>query len=73
MALLKGKLFEFFVKQLLMSCGFRPVDKDGLLVYEGTAGTMVQGLGQPHNADVLLSPPVQIPFYFPTRLIVECK
>ena len=34
---------------------------------------MVQGVGQPHNADVLLSPPIQTPFYYPTRLLVECK
>ena len=34
---------------------------------------MIHGLGQPHNADVLMSPPIQIPFYFPTRLLVECK
>lgn len=34
---------------------------------------MVQGIGQPHNADVLLTPPIQTPFYYPTRLLVECK
>ena len=70
---LRGKLFEFFVEKILLTCGFYPVRKDNLLVYEGSAGTMVQGLGQPHNADVLVSPPIQTPFYFPTRLIVECK
>lgn len=69
----KGKLFEHFVYNLLLTCGFWPVTKDGLLIYDGTAGTMIQGLGQPHNADVLLAPPVQTPFYFPTRLLVECK
>jgi hypothetical protein len=34
---------------------------------------MIHGLGQPHNADVLVNPPVQIPFYYPSRLLVECK
>lgn len=69
----KGKLFEFFVCKLLLFCGFKPVQRDGLLIYEGSAGTMIQGLGQPHNADVLLEPPFQTPFYFPTRLLIECK
>ena len=73
MSSIKGKLFEFFVYRLLVSCGFRPVNPDGLLVYRGGPGLMVQGVGQPHNADVLLSPPIQTPFYYPTRLLVECK
>lgn len=73
MASVKGKLFEYFVYKMLVSCGFRPVKADGLLIYHGSSGTMIQGLGQPHNADVLLAPPVQTPFYFPTRLLIECK
>lgn len=73
MASIKGKLFEFFVYRLLVACGFKPVAPDGLLVYKGGPGLMVQGCGQPHNADVLLSPPIQTPFYYPTRLVVECK
>lgn len=73
MASIKGKLFEFFVYRLLVSCGFKPVTPDGLLVFSGSPGLMVQGAGAPHNTDVLLSPPIQTPFYYPTRLIVECK
>ena len=73
MASIKGKLFEYFVYKLLVSCGFKPVTPDNLLVYKGGSGLMVQGAGQPHNADVLLSPPIQTPFYYPTRLLVECK
>lgn len=73
MASIKGRLFEFFVYRLLVACGFKPVAPDGLLVYKGGPGLMVQGCGQPHNADVLLSPPIQTPFYYPTRLLVECK
>lgn len=73
MASIKGKLFEFIVYRLLVSCGFKPVNPDGLLVYKGGPGLMVQGVGQPHNADVLFSPPIQTPFYYPTRLLVECK
>lgn len=73
MASIKGKLFEYFVYRLLYTCGFKPVVPDGLLVYNGGPGLMVQGVGQPHNADVLMSPPIQTPFYYPTRLVVECK
>lgn len=73
MASIKGKLFEYFVYRLLYACGFKPIVPDGLLVYKGGPGLMVQGVGQPHNADVLLSPPIQTPFYYPTRLVVECK
>ena len=34
---------------------------------------MVQGLGGAHNTDVLLEPPIQIPIYTHSQLIVECK
>jgi len=73
MTSVKGKLFEYFVYKLLLFSGFKKVVPDKLLVYKGAAGTMVQGLGQAHNADVLLEPPFQTPLYFPTRLLVECK
>lgn len=69
----KGKLFEYFVCKLLLCCGFKPVKKDQLIIFDGGPGTMIQGLGQVHNADVLLEPPFQTPFYFSTRLLIECK
>lgn len=34
---------------------------------------MLQGLGEAHNADVLLEPPVQTPFLNKIRLLVEYK
>lgn len=46
---------------------------DGLYIYDGAPGQMIQGLGESHNADVLLEPPVQTPFYSKTRLLIECK
>ena len=70
---IKGRAFECFVRELLIGCGFQSIPNDDLLIYRGTAGQMIHGLGQPHNADVLMSPPLQIPFYFPSRLLVECK
>jgi hypothetical protein len=69
----KGAIFEWFIKGILTFCGFRKVSPDGLVVYKGSSGIMVHGLGQPHNIDVLMKPPFQIPFYFPSRLAVECK
>lgn len=70
---IKGKLFEFFVFRLLYSCGFDPVIPDGDFVYGEMDKLMVHGLGSSHNADVLMSPPVQIPCMYPIRLLVECK
>ena len=68
-----GKAFELFVKRILVNIGFSEVVSDGLYIYDGTPGQMIQGLGEAHNADVLLEPPVQTPFYSKTRLLIECK
>lgn len=68
-----GKAFEIFVKRILMNVGFLEVKSDDLFVFDGNVGQMVQGLGEAHNADVLLEPPVQTPFIYKTRLIIECK
>ena len=69
----KGKAFEYFIKKLLIAVGFSEVSPDGLYIFNGSPGLMINGLGEAHNADVLLEPPVQTPFYNLTRLLVECK
>lgn len=69
----KGKAYEIFIKHLLVSIGFSSVNSDGLYIFDGTAGQMIQGLAEAHNADVLLEPPVQTPFFAQTRLLIECK
>lgn len=69
----KGKVFEIFINKLLESVGFSRVASDGMYIFDGAAGQMIQGLGEAHNADVLVEPPVQTPFYALTRLLVECK
>lgn len=69
----RGKVFERFIKQILLNSGFTEVQPDNLVIYTGPSGLMLQGLAQPHNTDVLVDPPFQIPFFFPSRLIVECK
>ena len=69
----RGKAFEIIVKNFLIGIGFSEVRSDKLYIYDGSAGQMIQGLGNAHNADVLLEPMVQTPFYTPTRLLIECK
>lgn len=68
-----GKAFELLVKRILVNIGFSEVMSDGLYIYDSAPGQMIQGLGEAHNADVLLEPPVQTPFYSKTRLLIECK
>lgn len=68
-----GRAFEIFVKRILMNVGFLEVKSDNLFVFDGNTGQMIQGLGEAHNADVLLEPPVQTPFIYKTRLLIECK
>jgi hypothetical protein len=71
--ILKGYAFEYFVRRLLVNCGFEQVQPKGDIIYSNGTGLMIQGLGQSHNADVLVSPPIQMPFYYPSRLLIECK
>ena len=68
-----GTAFELLVKNILLHIGFSQVSSDGLYIFDSAPGQMIQGLGDAHNADVLLEPPVQTPFYTPTRLLIECK
>lgn len=69
-----GKAFEILVRQILLCAGFSPVVVDGMYIFDDpSVGLMIQGLAEAHNADVLLEPPVQTPFYSRTRLLVECK
>ena len=68
-----GKLFEILVKHILVNIGFMEVNSDGLYVYDAAPGHIIQRLGETHHADVLLEPPVQIPFYAMSRILVKCK
>lgn len=70
---IKGYALEWFVRRILNHCGFASVIPDNKIVFKNGRNVMVHGLGQPHNTDVLVDPPIQIPFFFPSRLIVECK
>ena len=68
-----GKAFEILIRTILHGVGFMDIISDGIYIFDGSAGQMIQGLGEAHNADVLVEPPVQIPFNTPARLLVECK
>ena len=57
-----GKAFELLIKRILLHIGFSEVASDGLYIFDGPPGQMIQGLAEAHNADVLLEPPVQTPF-----------
>lgn len=70
---LKGSLLEYTVRRILLNCGFTKVRTDGLLIYDRGGLTMINGKGAAHDADVLMNPPIQMPFSYPYRLNFECK
>jgi len=70
---LKGKLLEFFVRRIFFNCGFTEVIADDVYLYESHGLFFINGKGAAHDADVLMDPPVQIPFAYPFRLLFECK
>jgi hypothetical protein len=72
-AKIKGSLLEFIVRRLMLNCGFTSVIPDGLLIYKQRGLTFINGKGAAHDADVLLNPPMQIPFSYPSRINFECK
>ncbi len=70
---IKGALIECIVRNLLRSCGFTNVKADRLYTFERGGLFFINGKGAAHDADVLMDPPVQMPFAYPTRIIFECK
>jgi len=70
---LKGALLEFLVRNLMKNCGFNSVVADNLYTFENLGLFFVNGKGAAHDADVLMEPPIQIPFTYPYRVLFECK
>lgn len=70
---IKGALLEYLVRRLLANCGFTPVHPDNLYTYVSGGLFYVNGRGAAHDADVLMDPPVQMPFSYPSRILFECK
>jgi hypothetical protein len=33
----------------------------------------INGKGAAHDADIIMNPPIQMPFAYPTQLLFECK
>lgn len=72
-AKIKGSLLEYIVRRLLTNCGFARVTPDGNYVFESRGLNFLQGKGAAHDADVLMTPPIQMPFSYPYRINFECK
>ncbi len=70
---LKGALLEYIVRQLLKNCGFTNIKADNLFSYERGGLFFINGKGSAHDADIIMNPPIQMPFAYPTQLIFECK
>lgn len=70
---IKGSLLEFIVRKLLINCGFVKVDPDGKYIFENRGLNFINGKGAAHDADVLMTPPIQMPFSYPYRINFECK
>lgn len=72
---IKGSLLEYLIRRLLSNCGFTTVKTDGHYVYaqNGSGLFFINGKGAAHDADVLMDPPFQMPFSYPSRLLFECK
>lgn len=70
---IKGSLLEYIIRRLLTNCGFTKVIPDDLFIYQLRGLNFINGKGAAHDADVLMNPPIQMPFSYPFRLNFECK
>ncbi|RKD99848.1 PDDEXK family nuclease [Marinifilum flexuosum] len=70
---LKGALLEYIIRNLLKNCGFSNVIADDVYSFERGGLFYINGKGAAHDADIIMNPPIQMPFSYPTQLIFECK
>jgi len=70
---IKGALLEYIVRNLLKNCGFTNVRADNLFSFERGGLFFINGRGAAHDADIIMNPPIQMPFAYPTQLLFECK
>lgn len=70
---IKGALLEYIVRSLLKNCGFTNVRADNLFTFERGGLFFINGKGAAHDADIIMNPPIQMPFAYPTQLLFECK
>lgn len=64
---------EYFIHKVIGSYGFENTPSERLMLYDRTAGQLVHKYGEFYNTEVLMSPPAKSAFYYPSRIIVECK
>lgn len=72
-AKIKGSLLEYLVRRMLTNCGFKRVLPDGRYIFSDRGLNFIHGKGAAHDADVLMDPPIQMPFSYPYRINFECK
>lgn len=72
-ASLRGAILEYLVRKLFIKCGFTSVLADKIYTFNRGHLFMINGKGAAHDADVLMQPPIQIPFSIPTQILFECK
>ncbi|WP_026966553.1 hypothetical protein [Algoriphagus terrigena] len=70
---IKGAILEFIIRNILKSCGFTNVVADPPYTFKDGDLFKINGKGAAHDADVIMEPPIQIPFSYPMRIIFECK
>ncbi|WP_187477702.1 hypothetical protein [Amniculibacterium sp. G2-70] len=70
---IKGALLEYIVRQLLKNCGFTNVQAQEFFSFERGGLFFINGKGAAHDADIIMNPPIQMPFAYPTQLLFECK
>lgn len=70
---IKGSLLEYIVRRLLINCGFSKVRPDNKYIFNDRGLNFIHGKGAAHDADVLMNPPIQMPFSYPFRINFECK
>lgn len=70
---IKGSLLEYIVRRLLTNCGFTKVQADNKYIFNDRGLNFIHGKGAAHDADVLMNPPIQMPFSYPFRINFECK
>jgi hypothetical protein len=49
------------------------VKTDGVYSFERGGLFFVNGKGAARDADIIMPPPIQMPFHYPTQIIFECK
>jgi len=70
---IKGALLEYIVRELFQNCGFTNVCAVDPFSFEQGGLFYINGKGAAHDADIIMNPPIQMPFMYPTQLLFECK